>query len=199
MRITLTEQTDGVWHCYLPEARPGQCYGYRVQGPYEPEKGRRFNATKLLLDPYARALSGTLQWSDELFGYEIGHPDADLSFDSRDSAANTLKGIIVDPAFTWGSDQSPKIPWHETIIYEAHVRGMTMRHPAVEEKLRGTYEGLATPALLDHLLKLGVTSVELMPVHQSVSDRHLQEAGLNNYWGYNSIGFFAPDSRYASA
>ncbi len=198
VRIAVTEQTDGVWHCYLPEARPGQGYGYRVHGPYEPKKGLRFNANKLLLDPYARALSGTLQWSDELFGYEIGHSDADLSFDSRDSAADTLKGIIVDPAFTWGSDQSPDIPWHETIIYEAHVRGMTMRHPAVEEKLRGTYEGLATPAVIDHLLKLGVTSVELMPVHHSISDRHLQEAGLSNYWGYNSIGFFAPDSRYAS-
>jgi glycogen operon protein len=142
-------------------------------------------------------LTRSLDWADELFGYEIGHPDADLSFDARDSAGRMPKGIIVDPAFTWGADKPPGIHWHETIIYEAHVRGMTMRHPAVEKDLKGTFEGLATPAVIDHLLTLGITSIELMPVHHFVSDRHLIEAGLRNFWGYNSVGFFAPDVGYS--
>jgi isoamylase len=196
-RITLPEQTDQVWHGYLPEARPGLLYGYRVYGPYEPSQGLRFNHHKLLLDPYARQIDGTLNWSDAHFGYRVGHPREDLSFDRRDSALGMPKGRVVDAAFTWGDDRPPSTPWHESIIYEVHVRGFTMRHPDVPPNLRGTYAGLATAPIVDYLKRLGVTAVELMPVHYFLDDRHLVQKGLRNYWGYNSIGFFAPEGRYA--
>lgn len=197
-RIPLTEQTDQVWHIYLPEVRPGQRYGYRVHGPYEPANGHRFNPAKLLLDPYAKAIDGIIRWSDALFGYPIGHPDADLARDDRDSAANIPKCVVIDPAFTWGDDRPLRIPWNETMIYEVHVKGFTARHPEVPRALRGTFAGLACPAAIEHLRSLGITAVELLPIHQFVADKHLVERGLTNYWGYNSIGFFAPDVRFAS-
>jgi isoamylase len=198
-RIPVTEQTDHVWHVYLTEVRPGQRYGYRVHGPYEPSAGHRFNPAKLLLDPYAKAIAGTIFWSDELFGYEIGHPEADLSRDDRDSAPYLPKCVVIDPAFSWGNDAPPRIPWHKTLIYELHVKGFTSRHPQLPPQLRGTYAGLADPTVIDYLHALGITAVELMPVHQFVNDRHLVERGLTNYWGYNTIGFFAPDARYSTS
>ncbi len=194
--VNVTEQTDQVWHCYLPEARPGLIYGYRVSGPYEPNKGLRFNHHKLLLDPYAKQIVGDLKWSDSHFSYRIGHKQADLSFDRRDSAPGMIKSMVIDPAFTWGSDQPPRTPWHKSIIYETHVKGFTIQHPQIPTQLRGTYAGLATAPVIDYLLKLGITAVELMPVHYFIDDRTLVEKGLRNYWGYNSIGFFAPASRY---
>jgi isoamylase len=197
-RIGLRERTDEIWHCYLPEARPGLLYGYRVHGPYRPEQGQRFNPNKLLIEPYAKRLEGALLWSDAHFGYRVGHPKADLSFDKRDSAAGTPKCRVVDPAFTWGDDRPPRVPWHDTVIYEAHVRGLTMRHPEVPPQLRGTYAGLATAPMIEHLLRLGITTLELMPVHAFVDDRTLLEKGLRNYWGYNTIGFFAPERRYSA-
>jgi isoamylase len=197
-RIMLREQTDQVWHCYLPEARPGVLYGYRVHGPYEPSKGLRFNRNKLLLDPYAKQIQNGLKWHDSHFGYRVGHRNEDLSFDRRDSAPGMLKGVVVDPAFTWGADRPPHTPWHRTIIYEVHVKGFTIRHPEVPAGLRGTYAALATAPVIDHLTQLGITAVELMPVHTFVDDRHLIERGLRNYWGYNSIGFFAPEPRYCA-
>ena len=197
-RILLREQTDQVWHCYLPEGRPGLLYGYRVHGPYEPTKGFRFNRNKLLLDPYAKQIQNGLKWHDSHFGYRIGHRNEDLSFDRRDSAPGMLKAVVVDPAFTWGADRPPHTPWHRTIIYEVHVKGFTIRHPEVPAGLRGTYAALATAPMIDHLTQLGVTAVELMPVHTFVDDRHLIERGLRNYWGYNSIGFFAPEPRYCA-
>ncbi|HEX8097452.1 MAG TPA: glycogen debranching protein GlgX, partial [Pyrinomonadaceae bacterium] len=196
-RIRLTEQTDLVWHAYLPEARPGQLYGYRVHGPYEPRAGHRFNPNKLLLDPYAKAVAGTVRWSEAMFGYTIGHADADLSFDGRDSAAGVPKCVVIDPAFGWGGDTQPRTPWHKTLIYEMHVKGFTMRHPEVPPERRGTYAALTHPAVINHLLSLGVTAVELLPVHQFISGKHLVDKGLTNYWGYNSIGFFSPDVRYS--
>ena len=196
-RVQLQEQTDQVWHCYLPEARPGLVYGYRVYGPYDPSSGMRFNRHKLLLDPYAKQVQH-LSWSDAHFGYRIGHRNTDLSYDRRDSAPGMMKGVIVDSAFTWGTDRPPRIPWHHSVIYEVHVKGFTMLHPKVPPKLRGTYAGLATAPVIDYLQKLGVTAVELLPVHCFVDDRHLVEKGLHNYWGYNSIGFFAPEPRYSS-
>jgi glycogen operon protein len=198
IRLPITEQTHQVWHIYLPEARPGQFYGYRVHGPYDPENGHRFNPAKLLLDPYAKAIQGTLQWSDALFGYTIGHPDQDLSRSDKDSATGARKCVVIDPAFSWGNDAPPATPWHKTIIYELHVKGFTMRHPAVPPELRGTYSALTLPAVIDYLKALGITAVELLPVHQFVADKHLVDRGLTNYWGYNSIGYFAPDARYAS-
>ena len=197
-RVLLREQTDQVWHCYLPEARPGLLYGYRVHGPYEPTKGFRFNRNKLLLDPYAKQIQNGLKWHDSHFGYRVGHRNEDLSFDRRDSAPGMLKAVVVDPAFTWGADRPPHTPWHRTIIYEVHVKGFTIRHPEVPAGLRGTYAALATAPVIDHLTQLGVTAVELMPVHTFVDDRHLIERGLRNYWGYNSIGFFAPEPRYCA-
>ena len=197
-RVLLRELTDQVWHCYLPEARPGLLYGYRVHGPYEPTKGLRFNRNKLLLDPYAKQIQNSLKWHDSHFGYRVGHRNEDLSFDRRDSAPGMLKAVVVDPAFTWGADRPPHTPWHRTIIYEVHVKGFTIRHPEVPAGLRGTYAALATAPVIDHLTQLGVTAVELMPVHTFVDDRHLIERGLRNYWGYNSIGFFAPEPRYCA-
>jgi isoamylase len=197
-RIPLTEQTDQVWHCYLPEARPGLLYGYRVYGPYDPAKGMRFNPHKLLIDPYAKQIQGRLDWSDAHFGYKIGHSREDLSFDRRDDAGGVPKGMVIDSAFTWGTDRRPNIPWHESIIYEVHVKGFTMCHPDIPQALRGTYAGLATAPVIDYLTRLGITAVELMPVHSFIDDRRLVEKGLRNYWGYNSIGFFAPEHRYSA-
>ena len=198
-RIPLVERTDQVWHCYLPEARPGMLYGYRVHGPYRPEEGHRFNPYKLVLDPYARNIVGNLKWSDAAFGYTVGHKRGDLSFDRRDSASAMPKCKIIDSAFTWGEDRSPDIPWHRMVVYELHVRGFTIQHPEVPEALRGTYAGLATAPVVDYLKRLGVTTVELLPVHSFVDDRHLVSKGLRNYWGYNTIGFFAPESRYSAS
>lgn len=198
-RIRLTEQTDQVWHAYLTELRPGQRYGYRVHGPYDPAAGHRFNPHKLLLDPYAKTIDGPIRWSEALFGYTIGAPEADLSQDARDSSSGMPKCVVVDPAFSWGNDTHPRTPWHKTLIYELHVRGFTMKHPDVPPELRGTYAGLAHPAVVEYLRDLGVTAVELMPVHQFVTDKHLLDRGLSNYWGYNSIGFFAPEATYASS
>jgi glycogen operon protein len=195
-RIALPEYTDEVWHGYLPDLRPGQLYGYRVHGPYDPERGHRFNPNKLLLDPYAKALSGTVRWSDANFGYRVGHRSEDLSFDRRNNAAGMPKCRVVDTAFTWGGDRPPQRQWHESILYELHVRGFTMRHPDVPELLRGTLAGLAAPAAIQHLKALGITAVELLPIQAFLDDRHLLERGLRNYWGYNTLGFFAPDPRY---
>jgi glycogen operon protein len=197
-RIVLPEHTDQVWHGYLPDVEPGQLYGYRVHGPYEPAKGHRFNPNKLVLDPYAKAIGRDLRWDDSLFGYKIGDPNADLSFDDRDSAAAAPLAAVLDTAFTWGDDRPPRIPWHKTLIYELHVIGFTKRHPGVPEKIQGSYSGVASDAAIQHLLSLGVTAVELMPVHHYVKDRHLLERNLDNYWGYNSLAFFAPELRYAS-
>ncbi len=197
-RIPLTEQTDRVWHIYLQGVKPGLRYGYRVQGPYDPNNGQRFNPAKLLVDPYAKSIDGFLRWDDALFGYTIGSPDEDLSRDDRDSAPFVPKSVVVDPYFDWRNDSQLHIPWHETIIYELHVKGFTMLHPEIPEDLRGTYAGLAHPASIEYLTKLGITSVELMPIHHSVADRHLLERGLTNYWGYNSLGFFAPDARFSA-
>jgi len=197
-RVTLPECTENIWHGYLPEARPGLLYGYRVHGPYQPELGHRFNPHKLLIEPYAKHLQGALKWSDVHFGYRIGGRREDLAMDRRDNAAGMPKCRVVDPAFTWGDDRPPRIPWHDTVIYELHVRGYTLRHPGVPEPLRGTYAGLATAPVIEHLQRLGVTTVELMPVHSFIDDRHLVARGLRNYWGYNSIGYFAPDTRYSA-
>ncbi len=195
-RIPLAEQTDMVWHSYLPEVRPGQLYGYRVFGPYAPEEGHRFNHHKLLLDPYGKQIQGSIRWSDSHFGYRVGNKQEDLSFDRRDDAAGMPKNQVIDSAFTWGADAPPRIPWHETIIYELHVKGFTMCHPDVPAHLRGTYAGLATAPVIDYLTHLGVTSIELMPVHSFVDDRQLVERGLRNYWGYNTVGFLALEPRY---
>jgi glycogen operon protein len=198
-RIMLTERTDLVWHAYLPEVRPGQLYGYRVYGPYEPQAGHRFNPHKLLIDPYAKAVASTVHWDDSVFGYTIGSNHADLSFDERDSAPFVPKCVVVDPAFSWGDDVRPRTPWHKTLIYEMHVKGFTRLHPEVPEDLRGTYAGLTHPSVVEYLRALGITAVELMPTHQFVSEKFIQDKGLTNYWGYNSIGFFAPDVRYSSS
>jgi glycogen operon protein len=198
-RITLPEHTDQVWHAYLPDVHPEQLYGYRVHGPYQPDKGHRFNSNKILLDPYARAIGRDLRWSDELFGYKIGDKAADLSFDDLDNAAFAPLGAVVDPAFTWGDDRHPRTPWHQTVIYELHVKGFTKRMPDVPERFQGTYAGLASEAAVRHLLDLGITAVELMPVHHHLDDRHLVDRGLVNYWGYNTLAYFAPDLRYAPA
>ncbi|MFZ4536280.1 glycogen debranching protein GlgX [Propionivibrio sp.] len=198
-RIELGEQTDQIWHAYLPGVRPGQLYGYRVYGPYRPEQGHRFNPHKLLLDPYAKAIVGAVEWSDAQFGYRIGSPQADLSFSRRDSAPGMLKCQVIDPGFDWEGDRRPNVPWHKTIIYELHVKGFTQLHPGVPPELRGTYAGLSAGPVIDHLKRLGVTAVELLPMHTFVDDRHLLENGLKNYWGYNSIGYFAPDPRYSAS
>jgi glycogen operon protein len=196
--VTMPAATDRIWHAYLPDARPGTLYGYRVDGPYRPQEGHRFNPHKLLIDPYAKAITGSVRLSDEVFGYRPGDDDADLSMDDRDSAPFMPRALVVDPAFTWGDDRPPRTPANHSVIYECHVRGTTIRHPGVPEHLRGTYLGLSSDAMIDHFLSLGVTAVELMPVHQFVSERFLIEQGLTNYWGYNSIGFFAPHVEYAT-
>lgn len=198
-KIQVVERRDLVWHCYLPDARPGQLYGYRVAGPYEPTNGHRFNANKVVLDPYAMGIGRDIKWCDEMWGYKVGDPEADLSFDDRDNAHSAPLGVVIDPAFTWGDDRSPNHPWHETIIYEMHVKGFTKLHPGVPEDQRGTYAGLTSPAALDHLKRLGVTAVELLPVYHRCDDRHLVEKGLCNYWGYNTLAFMAPDRHYSCA
>ncbi|MEQ8967757.1 MAG: glycogen debranching protein GlgX [Azospirillaceae bacterium] len=195
-RIALPEMTHEIWHGYLPDVRPGQLYGYRVHGPYAPEAGHRFNPNKLLVDPYAKALAGRLNWHDAVFGYRIGHADGDRSFDKRDSARHVPKGVVIDPAFTWGRERPEPRPWHESIFYEMHVRGMTMRHPGVPSQLRGTVGALSREPVVDYLRGLGITAVELLPVHAFVHDRTLTDKGLRNYWGYNSLGFFAPHPEY---
>ena len=197
-RIPLREQTDQVWHCYLPDAEPGQLYGYRIHGPHEPANGHRFNANKVLLDPYAKAIGRDLRWDDALWGYRLGDPDADLSLDDRDSAPFAPLAMVLDTAFTWGDDRPPRTPWHKTLIYEVHVKGFTARHPAVPEERRGTYAGLASEAAIEHLQSLGVTAVELLPVQFFLDDRHLTDRGFVNYWGYNTLAYFAPALRYAS-
>jgi isoamylase len=197
-RIRLPEYTDNVWHGYLPDARPNLLYGYRVYGPYRPQDGHRFNPNKLLLDPYAKAIYGAIRWSDAHFGYRIGSSREDLSFDRRDNARVMPKCRVIDTAFTWDDDRRPGTAWSETIILEMHARGMTMRHPGVDPARRGTFAGLTSPPVIDYLLQLGITAVELMPIQAFVDDRHLVQHGLGNYWGYNTIGFFAPDPRFLS-
>jgi isoamylase len=197
-RVILPEYTNEVWHGYLPDVRPGQLYGYRVYGPFDPKNGHRFNGNKLLKDPYARAVSGALVWNDAHFAYKIGDAAHDLSFDKRNNARWMPKCRVVDTAFTWGDDRPPRTDWHETIIYEVHVRGFTMRHPEVPKGQRGTFAGMSAPAVVEYLTKLGVTAVELLPIQNFVDDRHLIEKELSNYWGYNTIGFFAPHHSYLS-
>jgi isoamylase len=198
VRVELPEYNDQVWHGYLPDVQPGQLYGYRVYGPYDPAKGHRFNPNKVLLDPYAKCIGRSLRWADSMFGYKVGHAHADLSFDKRDNAKFAPLAQVVETAFTWGDDRAPRTPWHKTLIYEMHVKGFTMLNPEVPEHLRGTYSGLGTDPVLRHLQSLGVTAVELLPVHAHLNDRHLVEKGLTNYWGYNTLNFFAPANEYAS-
>ncbi len=195
-RVELPEYTDEIWHGFLPDARPGTNYGYRVHGPYDPEQGHRFNPNKLVMDPYAKAAVGQLKWGPEIFGYQLESED-DTTFDERDSAAFIPKCRVVDPAFTWGGDRKPLTPWDQTVIYETHVRGFTKRHPAVPADIQGTFRGLVVPEAIAHMKSIGVTAIELLPVHMFVDDSHLQEKGLKNYWGYNTISFFAPARRYA--
>lgn len=197
-RIVLPEQNGYVWHGYLKDIRPGQIYGYRVYGPYDPEKGHRFNPNKVLVDPYARCVVRAVKWDDNLFGYKIGDKKQDLSFDDRDSAANAPLCAVVDPSFIWGEDRPPETPWNKTIIYEAHVKGFTALNPLVPEELRGTYAAIASEPIISHLTDLGVTAIELMPVHHRVNNRSFIERGLTDYWGYNTLSFFAPDNRFAS-
>ena len=195
-RIRLPEQTDGIWHLYVPHLAPGQLYGYRVYGPYKPERGLRFNANKLLIDPYAKALTGSVTWDDSLFGYTVGAEAADLSFDERNSAGFIAKSVVIDSSFPWGDDRHPRTPWHKSIVYELHVKGFTKLHPGIPEGMRGTYLGLGSHVVIDYLKTLGVTAVELMPVHQHVDDRFLLERGLRNYWGYNTLSYLSPNTRY---
>jgi len=197
--VPLPETTDLVWHGFLPDARPGQLYGYRVHGPYDPAAGHRFNPHKILFDPYAKAVARVVSWDDSMFGYDVGHADADLRMDTRDNAARAPLAAVIDPAFTWGDDRPPRTPWHKTVIYEMHVKGFSWLHPDIPEGMRGTYEALTTEPALEHLTRLGVTAVELMPVHHHSYDRHLEEQGLSNYWGYNTLAYFAPNRRYAAA
>src|SRR4051812_32982759 len=195
-RIELPEYTDEIWHGYIEGLSPGTVYGYRVHGPYEPDNGHRFNPNKLLLDPYAREFMGQIRWDHACFGYTIGSPDDDLSFDERDSAPFVPKSVVVDPGFDWKQSHKPLVPWDRTIIYETHVRGYTRLHPKVPEKLRGTFAGLGDENVVEYIKSLGVTSVELLPVHHFLNDSYLLDRGLTNYWGYNTIGFFAADPRY---
>lgn len=198
-RIPVLEHTHHVWHVYLPDVKPGQLYGYRIHGPFQPEAGHRFNPNKLLIDPYAKAIAGTIAWHDALFGYKIGDEALDLSMEETDSAPFLPKCVVANHEFDWEDDKPLKIPYHKSIIYELHVKGFTKLHPDIPEEIRGTYAGLAHPVTIKYLQELGVTAVELMPIHHFVADRHLVERGLTNYWGYNSIGYFAPDSKYSSS
>ena len=198
-RVPLTERDGFVWHAFLQGVGPGTLYSYSIDGEYDPALGYRFNRNKSLLDPYARAIAGSVQWNDALFGYTVGNPSSDLSFDERDSAPYAPKGVVVDPSFDWEGDRPPGIQWKDTIIYEAHVKGFTKLKPDIEERLRGTYAGLGSQNSISYFKDLGITSVELLPVHHHVQNRFLSERGLVNYWGYNTIGYFAPDSRYSSS
>ncbi len=198
-KITLDERSHQIWHCYIPDLQPRQLYGYRIYGPYEPANGCRFNPYKLLIDPYAKSIAGTIDWHDALFGYEIGHPEKDLSFSRLDSAPFIPKSVVIDGNFNWENDVSPRTPYHQSIIYEAHIKGFTKLNPDIPENIRGTYAAIGHPVTIKYLKTLGITAIELMPVHHFVSDRHLVENGLTNYWGYNTIGFFSPDVRYSSS
>ncbi len=199
IRIPVTEHTDQVWHVFLPDVRPGQLYGFRVSGPYDPERGLRFNSSKLLLDPYAKAIAGEVNWSDEMFGYVIGGEDEDLTQDFRDDAWGVPKSVVIDSTFDWHGDKKLGVPLHNSVIYEVHVKGFTKLCPDVPEELRGTYAGLGSAAAIDYLKKLGVTAVELLPVQAHIDDKLLIDRGLTNYWGYNTIGFFAPHADYSSS
>jgi len=199
-RLELTEVDSFVWHCYLPGVGPGQRYGYRVDGRFDPERGHRFNRHKLLLDPYAKSIDGDVDWSEEVFGYNFGAgDDADLTFNESDSAPRVPKSVVIDPTFDWEGDETLRTPWHRTVIYEAHVRGFTFTNPGIPDEIRGTYAGLAHPASIEHLLLLGVTAIELMPVHHFLHSRVLTDKGLRNYWGYDSIGYLAPYSGYSGS
>jgi len=199
LRIPLTECTEDIWHGYVPDLRPGQGYGYRVYGPYAPRNGERFNPAKLLLDPYAKAIASRLRGHEALFGYPLGaDADADLRRDRRNRAPSLPKCLVIDPTFPWENDQPPRTPWHDTLLYELHVKGFTARHPHMPEQWRGTYTGLTHPDILAYFQRLGVTAVELLPVHHFLDDHHLVQQGFTNYWGYMSVGFFAPEARYAS-
>ena len=195
-RYDLPECTDEIWHGYLPTLKPGQLYGYRAHGPYRPEQGHRFNPHKLLLDPYAKKLAGQVKWTDALFGYRMHSPRADLSFDRRDSAAAMPKAVVVDEAFRWGRDKAPSVSLARSVIYEAHLRGLTYRNERIRADERGTFAALSDPAVIDHLVKLGITAIELLPVHAFLQDRRLVEHQLRNYWGYNTLAFFAPEPQY---
>jgi glycogen operon protein len=198
-RLEMPDCTDEIFHGYLPDARPGLIYGYRVHGPYQPEAGHRFNPNKLLLDPYAKKLQGALHWSDTLFGYRVGAPRGDLSFDRRDSAAAMPKAVVTDGNFNWGTDAAPQRPWSNTVIYEAHVRGLTMQHPKIAPHERGSFAALGDPWIIEHLQKLGITAIELLPVQAFLQDRFLTSKGLRNYWGYSTLSYFAPEPAYLSA
>ena len=197
-RIKMPERTEDVWHAYVPHATPGQLYGYRVHGPYEPAAGHRFNRNKLLIDPYSKRLGGTFAWSDAHFGYRAGSKQEDLSFDRRDNARGMVKSVVVDPAHTWTHERAPGKSWEDTIIYEAHVKGLTQRREDIPADARGTFRGLSEPGMITHLRKLGVTAIELLPIHAFLDDRYLIDRGLRNYWGYNTLSFFAPETRYAN-
>ncbi|MEP7071376.1 MAG: glycogen debranching protein GlgX [Verrucomicrobiota bacterium] len=199
IRIPMTEHTDQVWHIFLPDARPGQVYGYRVTGPYQPERGMRFNSSKLLLDPYAKAIAGRIEWSDEMFGYVLGGEHEDLTRDFRDNAVGMPKAVVIDNAFDWGEVKKPRTPLAESIIYEVHVKGFSQLWKEIPEELRGTYAGLGSSPAIDYFKRLGVTAVELLPVHAHLDDKALHERGLVNYWGYNTIGYFAPEAAYSSS
>ena len=196
-RVALPERTDDVWHVYLTHVTPGQLYGYRVHGPYEPAAGHRFNPAKLLIDPYSKRLAGHFAWNDAHFGYRTGSKQEDLSYDRRDNSRHMYKSVVVDVAHTWAHEKRPRIPWEDTIIYEAHVKGLTQRRSDVAPETRGSYRGLAEPGVIKHLRRLGVTTVELLPVHFFLDDRYLLDRGLRNYWGYNTLSFFTPDQRYS--
>jgi isoamylase len=197
--VALPEHTDQVWHGFLPDVRPGQIYGFRVHGPWDPANGHRFNPHKIVFDPYAKAVARVVRWDDAMFGYNAAHATVDMHMDTRDNAAFAPLAAVIDPAFTWGNDCPPRTPWHKTVIYEMHVKGFTWQHPDIPEGIRGTYEALTTEPAIEHLTTLGVTAVELMPVHHHSYDRHLEQQGLTNYWGYNTLAYFAPNRRYAAA
>lgn len=198
-RIRLNEVSHHVWHAYIPGLKPGQLYGYRAHGSYEPMNGLRYNPNKLLIDPYAKAISSPVRWNDALFGYIMGHPDEDLSFSETDSAPFAPHSVVIDPNFDWEDDRPPKIPYHKTIIYETHIKGFTKTHPDIPEQIRGTYAAVSHPVTINYLKSLGISAVELMPVHHFINDKILIDKGLSNYWGYNTIGYFAPDIRYSSS
>ena len=195
-RIDMPEVDGYIWHCFLPGVGPGQRYGYRLHGPHDPQAGLRSNGAKLLIDPYAKAIDDQVTWDPAVYGYPLG--DDDRKRNDDDSAPFIPKSVVTNPWFEWGDDRPLRTPWHETVLYECHVKGLTMRHPGVPKDLRGTYAGMAHPAMIDHLVKLGVTAVELMPVHHFLHDHYLTDQGLRNYWGYNSIGFFAPSAEYSA-
>jgi glycogen operon protein len=198
-RIRIRERDNHIWHIYVPKLKPGQLYAYRAYGPYEPQNGHRFNPNKLLIDPYAKALSGRVEWNNAIFGYEIGSADEDLSYSESDSASYIPKSVVVDTSFNWEGDKAPKIPYHQSIIYEAHVKGLTQLHPDIPQEIRGTYSAIAHPVIIQYLKNLGITAIELMPVHHFVNDGFLRAKNLTNYWGYNTIGFFAPDIKYSNS